>query len=638
MSWSWERKWRTHRGPRRFRVRLRERLIGVGLFTAATGLLSAAASGSEPAGLKTMPVSEVRAGMKGYGLSVFEGTEPARFDVEVIGVLHNFRPDQDLVLIKTPHPLLEHTGSVAGMSGSPIYLDGRLLGAYAYGWSYGKDPIAGVTPIVNMLKELERPRRPNAFPIAPPLSAPRASSAAGPGNQGGYRGEERRHAFWSLEDLGRKRLRSEDASTQSRLVPCATPLLVGGVTAPMARVLREQLGPLGLEVLEAGTGASSTGDSGPAGFVDGGSIAVTLMRGDIQATAVGTVTHVAGKRAIAFGHPMLDAGEVGLPTATSRVIHVLASERSSFKMAEAIKPLGALIHDRQSAIVVDSGVTPAVIPVRIHVRGVPGLPRESWNVEVVSHRLLTPSMVLTALGSAVGASLNDNDDMMFRAQTRVQIKGQARQDVVDEGFAGTGISQIGALSRLRVFDLLEAAYANPFEKAEVERVEIDLDVRFGHQVTELVSAQLTTDEIDPGASAKVVLTLQAYDGPIEQRIVEVPVPASLAGEQVELEVQPGDQVRLERPIARNLTEVLANVRTSLPGTSLVLSVQRKSRGMTLAGHVVRNLPGSMLDSLATGNDTARTPLFVTQERTVLPMGRVITGQAKLSLSVRKEKQ
>ena len=111
-----------------------------------------------------MPVSEIQAGMKGYGLSVFEGTTPERFDVEVIGVLHKFRPDQDLVLIKTPHPLLNHTGSVAGMSGSPIYLDGRLIGAYAYGWSYGKDPIAGVTPISNMLKELERPRRPDAFP------------------------------------------------------------------------------------------------------------------------------------------------------------------------------------------------------------------------------------------------------------------------------------------------------------------------------------------------------------------------------------------------------------------------------------------------------------------------------------------
>jgi len=565
---------------------------------------------------------------------VFQGTTPERFDVEVIGVLHDFRPDQDLVLIRTPHPLLDHTGSVAGMSGSPIYLDDRLIGAYAYGWSYGKDPIAGVTPISNMLKELERPRRPDAFPLAPPLTSPRAEHRPARGYQGG----ERRDAFWSLNELARRRSDMGSDPARSQLIPCATPLLVGGLTSNMARVLRERFAPLGLEVLEAASGSNAASDEGPAGYVDGGSIAVTLMRGDIQATAVGTVTHVDGKRAVAFGHPMLDAGEIGLPTATSRVIHVLASERSSFKMAEAIKPLGALIHDRQSAIVVDTDVKPAVIPVRIHVRGVAGLPRELWNVEVVSHRQLTPSLVLTALGSALGASLNDVDDMMFRAQSRVRIKGQPEQVVVDEGFAGGGVAQVGSLSHLRVFDLLEAAYLNPFQKAEVERIEVDLDVRFGRQVTELVSAQLTSDEIDPGENARIVLTLQPYDGPVEQRLVEVPVPASLAGEQVDLEISPGDQVRLERPVAENLADILANVRTGLPSTSLVLSVQRKSRGMTLAGHVVRNLPGSLLDSLATSNDSARTPLFVTQERTVLPMGHVIVGQAKLSLSVRKEKR
>jgi hypothetical protein len=604
------------------------------LCSAALGLFAAAASGAAPSELKTMAVSEIQAGMKGFGLSVFEGTTPERFDVEVIGVLHKFRPDQDLVLIKTPHPLLDHTGSVAGMSGSPVYLDGRLIGAYAYGWSFGKDPIAGVTPISNMLKELARPRRPDAFPLAPPLSKPRQASAAPTGYQGG----ERRDAFWALSDLARRRGPRVTDREHSQLVPCATPLLVGGVTAPVARMLQERLSPLGLEVLEAASGASAGTDAGPSGYVDGGSIAVTLMRGDVQATAVGTVTHVAGKRSIAFGHPMLDAGEVGLPTATSRVIHVLASERSSFKMAEAIKPMGALIHDRQSAIVVDSDVTPAVIPVRIQVRGLPGLPREVWNVEVVSHRQLTPAMVLTALGSAMGASLNDSDDMMYRAESRVLIKGQEAQHLIDEGHAGNGISQMGALARLRVFDLLESAYANPFGRADVERVEIDLHVRFGHEVTELVSVQLTSDELDPGEPARAVLTMRPYGGAIEQRVVEVPIPASLAGEQLELEVMPGDQVRLERPIARNLADVLANVRSGLPGTSLVLSLQRKSRGMTLAGFVIPDLPGSMLDSLASGNDTARTPLFVTHERTTLPMGRVITGQAKLSLTVRKEKR
>jgi hypothetical protein len=406
----------------------------------------------------------------------------------------------------------------------------------------------------------------------------------------------------------------------------------------MARVLREQFAPLGLEVLEAAAGASAKPDAGPQEYVDGGSIAVTLLRGDVQATAVGTVTYVDGRRAVAFGHPMLDAGEVGLPTATSRVLHVLASERSSFKIAEAIKPLGALVHDRQSAIVIDTDVTPATIPVSVRIRGLSGLPREEWHVESVSHRLLTPGLVLTALGSALGASVNDPDDMMFRAESVVYVKGHGPQRVVDEGIAPLGVAQVGALSRLRVFDLLEAAYANPFEETQIERIEVTLNVHFGREVTEIVAAQLASHELNPGEPARVLLSLQPYAGKLEQRVVEVPIPAALAGESIDLEIQPGDQVRMERPVARSLDDVLNNVRVGLPRTSLVFSLQRRARGMSVAGHVIHNLPGSALDTLAVANDTARTPTFVTQERTVIPMGRVLVGQAKLGLEVRKEKR
>ena len=143
-----------------------KRLLSGLCFVLSLTLLGAAIALSTPGFIH---VDEIKPGMKGYGLSVFRGTEPERFDVEVIDVLDNFRPDQDLILIRTPHPLLDRARGVAGMSGSPIYLDGRLAGAYAYGWSYGTDPVVGVTPIANMLAELERPVRLEMFPGAKPL-------------------------------------------------------------------------------------------------------------------------------------------------------------------------------------------------------------------------------------------------------------------------------------------------------------------------------------------------------------------------------------------------------------------------------------------------------------------------------------
>lgn len=591
-------------------------------------VLLGGAAGFAPAARPTMPVSEIRAGMRGYGLSVFRGTEPERFDVEVIDVLSNFRPDQDLVLIKTPHPLLDRAGSVAGMSGSPIYLDDRLIGAYAYGWAFGKDPIAGVTPIVNMLRELDRPLLAPGSPGGPPLpSAPHADEE----KRGRYRPPVRRDPLEGLAELARTR-----APTESGFRPAATPLLVGGMPAKVAGLLRERFQPLGLEVLEAAGGGTKESARSPTRYVDGGSMAVTLLRGDVQATAVGTVTHVDGRRAIAFGHPMLDAGELALPTATSRVLHVMASERSSFKIAEALAPLGALVHDRQSAVVVDAGTRAPTIPIDIQLAGVAAMPRTHWRVEAASHRLLTPPLVMTALASALGASLNDAAEMMYRVESIVTLKKHGAQRVVDEGFSALGVGQPLALSRLRLFDLLAVALDNPFERATVERIDVKMSMRFGRDVTEILGAQLARDELDPGEPARVVVTLRALEGPVEQRLIEVPLEDTLAGEQLELVIGSGDQVSFEQPLPTNLADVLRSVKSGLPSTTLAVSIGRKGRGLSLSGHVVRNLPGSALDALATARDTKRSASFVTERHLAFPLGRVVVGQTKLALSVRKQ--
>ena len=600
-------------------------LICLGLSAALFGTSFAGA----PASVKLMSVAEIKPGMRGYGLSVFRGETPERFDIEVIDVLSHFRPDQDLVLIKTPHPLLDHAGSVAGMSGSPVYIDGRLIGAYAYGWAYGKDPIAGVTPIANMLKEIDRPLRPSPFPLSPPLPAAplarRTNSVP----------HVRRDAFFALS-----RHRDRRTIVPSGFQPAATPLLVGGMSASVAELLRENLAPLGLSVLEAAGGGQSRNGKGEgqARYVDGGSIAVTLLRGDIQATAVGTVTHVDGKRILAFGHPMLDAGEARLPTATARVLHVMASQRTSFKMAEALVPLGALVHDRQSAIVVDTDVAAETIPVSIRIAGVPGLPRDTWQVQAASHRLLTSSLVLSALSSALSSAVNDMSEMTYRAESVVTLRGYGPQRTIDEGYAPLGVAQASSLSRLRTFDFIDLAFANPFEPVQVQKVEVTLNVSFGRDVTELVSAQLAEQEVDPGAAARIVLSLRAFGGEVEQRIVEVPLPSSYAGEQIDIEIIPASQAQLEQPVPQSFGDLLQIARSGLSAKSLAINVQRKGRGVSVASHVLKNLPASAVDLLSTTRDTARTPTFTTEERTVLPMGRIMVGQAKLSLEIRKEKR
>ena len=589
----------------------------------------------------TIDVSEVRPGMQGYGLTVFRGTQPERFDVEVIDVLTNFRPDQDLILVRTNHAIFDNAPVVAGCSGSPIYLDGRLAGAYAYGWPFGKDPVIGVTPIRNMLVEMRRAFRPTSFPIASPLAparpgqpAPQRRSQAG---LSPYLGEP-------VDALASLRAHAERlglgagaiSRSQATFQPAATPVLVGGLTEGAIASLATQLEPFGLMVLQAGGGGQATPPANaPASYVNGGAIGVQLVRGDVSATAIGTVTLVDGRRVAAFGHPMLNAGEPGLPTAVARVLHVLASDARSFKIGEPVRALGTMVQDRQSAIVIDTQIPPVTIPVRLRVTGADGAPRTEWNMEVASHRVLTPTLIASALGSALGATSSDASDVMFEATSRVFLAGRASPiETRDRGFSQAGPAA-GALGQLRLFSVLEAVYGNPFEEARAERVEVDLAVRFARDVVEIVDAQVAGAEVDPGSTVPVRVVLRHFDQSEQVRVIPLPVPAHFAGQTLEVLVQPGSSVRPETGLPRSLGDILTTIQARYPSTSLVLSTRTPLRGLRFGGHVVRALPPSALDSLQLTNDSDRNRPFVTYDRREVALDQVVVGGARVQLEVRR---
>ncbi|NOY93315.1 MAG: hypothetical protein GXP55_19185 [Deltaproteobacteria bacterium] len=617
-------------GPRRASAWVR-----VSTLAALVALLAAAsvAGGQRD----TIGVDEIHPGMRGYGLSVFRGEVPERFDVEVIDVLHGFRPNQDLILIRTPHPVLNQAITVGGMSGSPIYLDGRLAGAYAYGWPFGIEPVIGVTPIANMLAEGRRPTRDGAFPGATPLSTrpptrrrprprrPRVSYDGGPVDPlAALRQEVARLGFRA--PAGRRDL--------SRAVPVATPLMLGGFTDEAARLLDAQLSPLGLDSAQAGGSGTHAGAHGPARFVNGGVIGVSLMRGDMDATAIGTVTHVLGRRLVAFGHPMMNAGQVGLPTTTARVLHILRSQNRSFKIAEAEVPLGTLIHDRPSAIVVDSGLRAATLPLRIRVHGVEDAPKTEWNVELASQRNLTPALALAALTNALSATASDRTDLGYRAVTRVELSGRAPVVLEDSGVMHNGPVEARALISIRLFRVLAAAYDNSFEDVHVRRAQVDLYLDYGHALTQIVGASVPSEEVDPGSVVPVRVTLRRYGEAATTRVVSLTIPRRAAGETLELTLRPGDEVTPDRPTPRSLADVLDNIANAYPATSLVLSLKMPSRGLRFRGHVVTALPRSALDTLTTSASTGPSRPFITYERSLVPLGQVLTGSATLRLRVR----
>jgi hypothetical protein len=611
-----------------------KRLLSGLCFVLSVSLLGAAIAQSTPGFIH---VDEIRPGMKGYGLSVFRGTAPERFDVEVIDVLHNFRPNQDLILIRTPHPLLDRARAVAGMSGSPIYLEGRLAGAYAYGWGYGSDPVVGVTPIASMLAELKRPVRLDMFPGARALpTGPHAASTERPPSRERFaglppfRGEREVNALSTIRALQKQRA---DMQGPVGLHRATTPIMLGGLHDSVAHMLAKELEPLGFVATQSSVGGRSKG--GPKRFEPGGAVAVELAQGDISMIGVGTVTYVGRDgRTLAFGHPMMEAGATGLPTATARVLHVLVSEFRSFKIAEAAQPLGAMVQDRQPAIVIDPNIEPVRIPVRVKVNGVEGAPKTEWRVDVASHRILTPTIVYSVIMNAVKSTAGDVTDVIFRARSKVGIEGHGVVSLDERGFSPMGAASPTVFSKLRMFALMEAAFANAFESSRVTSIDLELDLEQSRDVLQVSDASIAYDEVDPGEEATIYVRLRRVDQPDTIRAVKVRIPKAAAGQTVRVQVAAGNQVAIEQPRPGSLGDLIERTQRRYPATSLVVALQMPTRGLRFEGHVVDSLPASALNSLQLVSSTGDSRPFVTQSRTEVKLQQVVVGSANLALRVR----
>lgn len=605
-------------------------LVGLGLALP----LAPAVAGEQ--GAATMPVSQIKPGMKGYGLTVFRGTEPERFDVEVIDVLKSFRPAQDLVLVKTSHPRLDVARVVAGMSGSPIFLEGKMIGAYAYGWQFPSESVAGVTPIGSMLDEMARPVAPIWEPLPgtgarrDPRARPRAEATrAFHGDPSGY--DVREHA----RQMG-ERLAPPTSADAPRLVPAATPLVLGGMTEHATRLASELFSPLGLEPLQGGgSGGRDAAPDAPTRFVDGGAIGVRLVTGDMSAMGTGTVTRVEGDRLVAFGHPMTGAGVSAMPTAIARVLWVMATQARSFKMAESVRPLGTLVNDRQAAIVVDQRRESVTVPTSVVFEGVAGAPRTRWSFDVVHEKFMTPSLVALATGSAIEATTSEKRDVSWRATTEIEVRGHGKLELEDVGVSVGGTPDVGEWSHSRAVRALGAILNNAWEDARVERVSTTFRVKYARDVLRLRGAEVETPVVDAGQSARIRLRLESFAGGIETRVVEVPVPAELAGRDVDVELAPGYAESPELPSPESLDDLVANLpRAGFAPESIVASIRVPEAGVAYRGQVATRLPPSAFDALRPASATAAPEPFPAYVRTAIPLGRLLDGRDRVRVRVR----
>jgi SpoIVB peptidase S55 len=460
-----------------------------------------------PQSNEILPLDQVRAGMQGYAYTIFAGDQVEKFDLEVIGVMPNFLgPRQSIILVQLKGPKVERTGVVAGMSGSPVYLDGKLAGALSLKLGiFTKDPIAGVTPIEDVV-------RPPAQSSAQQFPLPLDNSAV-----------QNTASAFSLP-------------TGSTLTPIETPLVFSGFQSSTLQQFAPQIQSYGFVAAQGGTSAPRPDD---AHLAPGDMAGMVLVQGDASINSACTVTAVQADRVFLCGHPFLNLGNVQLPMARSRVLTTLSSDLASTKIVNVGGSIGTITGDHLTAVTGNLGAPPAMIPLDLSV--LTALGEKKLHFDVVNHPKLTPLLVaITAFNGLTqnaiygeGTTLHLSGEIRLRGHTPVQIENTYAPG---DAFVPDGLPI--AISVQTIFTRL---FSNTFEVPDVERIALRVESVPGRQSFAIDSAWLEKGEAAPGETLRVRVLLHPYRGAARVEETTVRVPDQIArGATLRILVTDGD--------------------------------------------------------------------------------------------------
>ncbi len=559
--------------------------------------------------VETIPIDQIRPGMVGEGRTVFSGERIESFKVTILGVLRNYGPNQNMILAELEGGPLAHTGIIAGMSGSPVYVEGKLIGAVAYAFPFAKDPIAGITPFQEMVDATATPsvRRAGAaleFPLtAEALGAAVPAKALPVPVQGvSLSGVDRLQPY-----LGKL------------IAPIATPVSLVGFPPESFELVAPLLRQLGVEPLMAGapvtggTGAQSEGKPDKQ-VQPGDAIGVGLVTGDLQMAATGTVTHVdpESNTVYAFGHPLFNLGPIEYPMTRSEVHLVLPSLMNSFKMASSGATIGTWIQDRATGIKGTAGVRPRMVPMKVEVRTSRGQDK-SYSIEIVNDELFSPVLAFASLVSILQSTERQFGSQTVKVSAWVETMDDRRINIEDV-FAD---QQAAVLASAMVASPLAFLLTNDFQDVSLRDIRVEVEASEQPQTAKLVRAWLETDEVVPGGTVVLKLLLRSYRGDEILESVDVTVPPHIRSGSLRLMVADAETLSsVERREARqgfvpkDLDQLIRAINSLRKNNRLYVRLSRTdAAGAIVAGEYLTSLPPSVMGVLeADDSSSGFTPL------------------------------
>ncbi|MGB6856471.1 MAG: SpoIVB peptidase S55 [Terracidiphilus sp.] len=576
------------------------------------------------------PLNQLRAGMTGTAWTVFQGNDPEPMQVEILGVLRGARgPGQDLILARLHGAKAEYTGVVDGMSGSPVYIDGKLVGALSYRiGQFTKEPIAGITPIGQMIqvRDLAAPdlsANPSQAALASPLLASLSPDVA-----------------------------ASPADTKMIFQPMETPLVLSGFSPEAIRFWKQQTAGTALETVAAG-GSNSSSNSGlgsssasgdssaaamPPSLQPGSSVSMQLVRGDVEVAATCTITYMDSTQLLACGHPVLGAGPVSLPMTTADVITTVASPLDAFKIINTGVTIGAFTQDRESALRGVFGAQAHMIPLHISVDAPTG--QRQVNVEILDLPSITPVAMQVVLLDSLTETNGSSEALSYHLTGRVDLSGYPSMPLdLWAPASGASASLQTALLAGQQFTRL---YANGARQGVIRQIDLHVQAVPRRVLVTLDQVHFISSDIaHAGDTVEIEATLRPWQQPERNVRIAFQLPARLAPGNLRLLVSDGAtldrtllQPRLNAPPA-DLATVLAEARDHHPADRIYVSLLAPEAQGALEGQTLTGLPLSMANALEPLRNTENASLNGESAELAAeaPAGGVLSGFQILNIHI-----
>jgi hypothetical protein len=559
----------------------------------------------------TIPVSEIKPGMKGVAYTIFEGDQVEKIDLEVIGILHNaVGPQLDVILVRLLGDKVQQTGVVAGMSGSPVYFDGKLAGALALKLGqFTREAIGGVTPISDMF-EIEK---------APPATAGPAMSA---------------HIDVPAEFAARAAV-----GAGQYLVPIETPLVTAGLYPETLARFGKDFAAWGMTAMAGGTAPASPDD---AKLEPGDMVGIDLVEGDLSISSGCTVTTVIGDRILACGHPIFGFGSVAMPLSRAHVIMTLASAQASTKIMSTGGTIGTLTQDRQTAVMGQLGPGPTMIPLEVTL----DTPAEQkkYHFKVIESPQLTPTLVATAAFNGIVGSPAYGEGSTLQMDGTIAVRGHTPVQLEDL-FAPTDQTTPAAFYvATEVMSDFARIYSNPYEPPQIDHIELHVKALTEKRWATIDNAWIDHSEVRPGESLSVKVLLRPYRGAPFIQEIPVTIPAQATRGSLQLVVSGADFLN------RNVQSLAATSQGQLPGLEELIQLTNRERHndrvyatllqstptMLVEDKELPNVPISAINVLdqRQNSGNARLLLQSTAGEWSVEMHQVIAGQRMLTITVK----